>query len=340
MRSFWLWPCGLRLIRYRIPILPNQPLPILQYAQALPIWILQTTVIAREASVPRFVIFRLITRATAVLRAKPCGRSIATACIVIGLAWDTMTPAMAEQSQSIRTPTVEAMPINTPGTRVIEPSLSRAEQWGLETQEWERYEVLMQGIRGSVSPSTLSPIEVLGIHARDENERRLYAERWAMMMREDAERVLAFQRAYDEAHRRLFPDDELIEPAMVAANQARKPTTEPFVWHTSDRVLFFTTTQCAACDAVLERVVGQLSQFAGIDVFLVDARAGDEERIRAWASARNLDPIKVNKQAITLNVDSGARDKVTAITGQTDDELPLLVLRRGDVLTPLPISRF
>jgi len=37
------------------------------------------------------------------------------------------------------------------------------------------------------------------------------AEQWAMMMREDAERILAFQRAYDEAHKRLFPNGVLID---------------------------------------------------------------------------------------------------------------------------------
>ena len=69
---------------------------------------------------------------------------------------------------------------------------ARAIVWALSEDEWRRYRLLMQGVRGSVSPATLSPIEVLGIHARDTQERRRYAEQWARMMREDAERILAF----------------------------------------------------------------------------------------------------------------------------------------------------
>ena len=46
-------------------------------------------------------------------------------------------------------------------------------------------------------------------------ERRRYAERWARMMRDDAERILAFQHAYDQAWRRLFPAEPLIDPAQL-----------------------------------------------------------------------------------------------------------------------------
>ncbi|MCG7882525.1 MAG: TIGR03759 family integrating conjugative element protein, partial [Candidatus Thiodiazotropha endolucinida] len=77
--------------------------------------------------------------------------------------------------------------------------LANAHLWGLSETEWHRYKELMQGIRGSISPATISPIEVLGIHARDDAERQRYAEVWAHAMYEDAGRILAFQRAYDAA---------------------------------------------------------------------------------------------------------------------------------------------
>ncbi|MEW8057076.1 MAG: TIGR03759 family integrating conjugative element protein, partial [Candidatus Thiodiazotropha sp.] len=54
--------------------------------------------------------------------------------------------------------------------------LAHARLWGLSETEWRRYKQLMQGIRGSISPATISPIEVLGIHARDDAERQRYAE--------------------------------------------------------------------------------------------------------------------------------------------------------------------
>ena len=87
----------------------------------------------------------------------------------------------------------DARIVETP--RTITPLSSgettRAEAWGLSDTEWKRYRTLMDGIRGSVSPATLSPIEVLGIHARDEAERTRYAERWARVITDLKPRLFA-----------------------------------------------------------------------------------------------------------------------------------------------------
>ena len=115
---------------------------------------------------------------------------------------------------------------------------------------------------------------------------------------------------------------------------------EDLSWQPIDRVLFFTDSQCTTCDAVLERLVSQLEQFDGIDLYLVDVSAGEESRIREWAASKQIDPTWVSEQRVTLNIDAGALDKVTAHTGQQRASLPVLVLRRGEQLTPLPVSRF
>ncbi|MES9958701.1 MAG: hypothetical protein ABW086_16785 [Sedimenticola sp.] len=102
--------------------------------------------------------------------------------------------------------------------------LAHAHLWGLTETEWRRYKQLMQGIRGSISPATISPIEVLGIHARDDAERQRYAEVWAHAMVEDAGRILAFQRAYDAATKRLYPNMPLIDISRLPdKTKAKKP---------------------------------------------------------------------------------------------------------------------
>lgn len=224
---------------------------------------------------------------------------------------------------------------------MLTPSeLARMRTWGLSKTEWYRYRALMQGIRGSVSSATLSPIEVLGIHARDSDERRRYAEQWATMMREDAERILTFQRAYDEAQRRMYPDSVLIDARILDLAGPGPDLTEASGWRSGDRVLFFTSTQCPGCDAVLERMLGQLDRFSGMDLYLVDVAAGEESRIREWAASRQIDPQQVRQHSITLNIDAGALERTLARTGLQDAALPVLVRKRGNQLTPLPASRF
>jgi len=219
-------------------------------------------------------------------------------------------------------------------TAVIETPLSPAESararlWGLTETEWHRYRTLMQGIRGSISPSTLSPIEVLGIHARDEAERRRYAEAWARAMREDVARVLAFQRAYDEASRRLYPGQLLIDPARVPKPESKTSDLQP-----GDRLLVFTRTDCAGCDALLGRLLRRLDQIAGIDLYLVGLKPGDEPAVRDWAIEHDIRPDWVSGRRVTLNFDGGTLDRL----GQGAADLPLVMRRRGDEITPVAAS--
>lgn len=258
----------------------------------------------------------------------------------VGLCLSVALPAMAATGQTSSSFTSTKQAIDPSATEFVEHQALRAEQWGLDEIEWQRYQTLLQGIRGSVSPATLSPIEVLGIHARSAEERRRYAEQWAVLMRDDAERILAFQHAYDDAQRRLFPMGLLIDTRALASSTAQQGQTATWAWQPEDRVLFFTQTQCPTCDAVLERLVSQIQQFAGIDLYLVDLDAGEESRLRDWAAAQQIDPQWVRAHKLTLNIDAGALDKVSSHTGQQGQALPLLILRRNHQLTPLSVSHF
>ena len=206
---------------------------------------------------------------------------------------------------------------------------ARAEVWGVSATEWDRYRSLMEGVRGSISPATISPIEVLGIHARNDAERRRYAEQWAVMMREDAERILAFQHAYDQAGRLLYPSESLID---VARLPDRAESEQALI--ATDRVLLFALPDCAACDAILSRLLAKLDRVAGVDVYLVGVAAGDEGAIRDWATARGIQPEWVRTRRVTLNFDGGALERL--VPGQS--ELPYLMRRRGESVTPLPRS--
>jgi len=232
-------------------------------------------------------------------------------------------PIEANTTQSQITGTVN---VKTP---LLPIEKARAELWGLSETEWRRFRSLMEGIRGSISPSTISPIEVLGIHAEDAAERDRYAEIWARMMREDVSRILAFQHAYDEAGRRLFPGEQLIDPNRLPQNNPNSLDLS-----LEDRVLFFTRPDCPHCDRLLARVLSRVDEVAGIDIYLADVNSGDEVAVRAWASERGILQEWVKRRKVTLNFDAGALDRLTG--GQAP--LPVLMRRRGDDIEPLSAS--
>ncbi len=73
-----------------------------------------------------------------------------------------------------------------------------AQEWGLSTEEYARFEALMKGRRGIQSPG-LDPLTTLGIEARSDEERRRLAEKWVQQEFAGAEKELAFQREVDAA---------------------------------------------------------------------------------------------------------------------------------------------
>ncbi len=207
--------------------------------------------------------------------------------------------------------------------------LANARLWDLSETEWRRYKQLMQGIRGSISPATISPIEVLGIHARNEAERQRYAEVWAQAMYEDAGRILAFQHAYDAATKRLYPNMSLIDISRLPGKTEVKNT-----FQYGDRLLFFTRPDCPACDLVLNKLLKRIDEVNGIDIYLTNVGKGDDRAVRDWASNHNIDPGWVRNRRITLNHDGGALDKLT----QGKGEVPSVLRRRGEDVTRLLVS--
>lgn len=203
----------------------------------------------------------------------------------------------------------------------------RAEIWELSIDEWQRYQTLMEGIRGTVSVERISPVEVLGIHARDEAERRRYAEMWARMMHDDTERVLAFEQAYLAAWARLYPGASIVDLGGLGAGSA---VQEPIpAMELGDRLMMFVGPDCRVCDLALPTAIERIRTSAGVGLDLYLVGAGDDEAVRAWAQERRIPAELVRRRQITLNHDAG----LLARFGGAPEDLPLLVLRRGNDYT-------
>lgn len=95
-----------------------------------------------------------------------------------------------------------------------------AQIWDLDEEEMLRAKVLLEGPRKSFSVENLSPVEALGIHARNDAERRKYAEKFARAFRADVERSLAWNQAFTEAMQRLYPNDPVVDSAGLPATVA------------------------------------------------------------------------------------------------------------------------
>ncbi|HCE6397590.1 TIGR03759 family integrating conjugative element protein [Pseudomonas sp. P1B16] len=197
-------------------------------------------------------------------------------------------------AQSAETRTADNMPSHERPMATERTDEQQARGWGLSTEEWTRFRALMQGPLGIYSPN-LDPLTALGIEAHSEQERQRYAELQVEAEAHRVEKLLAYQRAYDDAWQRLHAD----MPRVILPDAG--PAFSPATPAANGRIAVFVKDACAACDQATLRLQAAGMEF---DIYVVDSRA-DDTRIRAWAQRIGIDPSKVRNSQITLNHDSG-----------------------------------
>ncbi|MCW5706937.1 TIGR03759 family integrating conjugative element protein [Shinella sp.] len=184
-----------------------------------------------------------------------------------------------------------AIPSRERSTTIIVSEERAASDWGLNTDEWSRYREVMQGPLGVYSPN-LDPLTALGIEARSDEERRRYAELQVGVEARRVEKLLAYQRAYDEAWQRLHPG---LERVAMAGGDALA-TAEG-----SGRLAVFVKEDCPSCGPLVQKLQSAGTEF---DLYMVGT-GQDDGRIRDWAKAMKIEPSRVREGKITLNHDSG-----------------------------------
>ncbi|WKV49511.1 TIGR03759 family integrating conjugative element protein [Dickeya fangzhongdai] len=167
-----------------------------------------------------------------------------------------------------------------------------AQEWGLKTDEWQRYSELMEGPIGTYSPN-LDPLSALGIEARSDEERQRYAELQVKAEARRVEKLLAYQRAYDEAWQRLNPGMQRV--SLPDAGLSRNTVTG------NGRTAVFVKDNCQPCTQLVQRLQASGTAF---DLYMVGSRQ-DDALIRAWARRAQIDPEQVRNGTITLNHDAG-----------------------------------
>ncbi|MGY2973478.1 integrating conjugative element protein (TIGR03759 family) [Pantoea sp. PA1] len=166
----------------------------------------------------------------------------------------------------------------------------QARQWGLSDSDWSRYQTLMKGERGIMSPG-LDPLTALGVETDNSAERRRLAELWVKHEYQRTEKELAFQRDVNAAWLRLYPETLAVNMGANAAGIAHD---------TQGRLALFLKDNCSRCDA---RLAAVLADNRPVDLYLVGIDSDDG--LRAWAVKHNIPVEKVRSRQITLNHDNG-----------------------------------
>lgn len=171
----------------------------------------------------------------------------------------------------------------------------QAAQWGLTEEEWSRYQTLMQGQRGILSPG-LDPLTALGVEARSDAERQRYAELQAQFEFERVTRELAYQRAYDEAAARLAEGTNRVTPFLLKPQGA----TRPLLQGLSSPIRYDVIVALKSCERCDQTVKDLVAKGVAMNLWVTDSNK-DDKKIRTWANRLKIPAEKVRSGLITLN---------------------------------------
>lgn len=200
-----------------------------------------------------------------------------------------------------------------------------ASRFQLSAEEWLEYEEHMKGTLGKRNQN-LDPVWVLGMKAKTPEQRRKYAELAAVQEKNYVEEVLAFQRSFTEANKRLFGDGLVMLQGMSDKGKSSIVLNKnPGKLLAGDRILFFTKARaCAECDEYFNKVVSNLKKLKGLglDIYFLDS-TDNNDLVQAWAREKGILAADVKAKNITLNHDKGTLQRIApSYTG------PATILRR------------
>ena len=229
--------------------------------------------------------------------------------------------SMAQVTQSLDT--YKTRHDTVVSTQVID---ERSDLLNLSPEEWEEHQHLVQNLRQYLSDESISPLEVLGIHAPTTQKRSEYAKRWAQIVYEDTQRVLMFQHAFDQAMEELIGNQPLIDVQKLPSKSDSQAILK------TDRILLFVEIDCFLCSDAIGSILERLDIAAGLDIYFVNQ--ADEADIGLWANQHGINPLDVEQGRVTLNMDLGTLERVYPRAGQ----VPVLLRLRDGIPSPISLA--
>ena len=194
-----------------------------------------------------------------------------------------------------------------------------AKRWGLDLQEWKRYLEIKKGPRGFWSPN-LDPIALLALEARDDQERRYYAKKYAIMQDKRIQDELTTDRYRREWVMEMYADGSAVDTSLLRqedlfGHKSTKPklsfANPSNAITVGDRFLFFVDISITTQD-LLNRLMNKLDDLFGVtlDIYVMGAKSDND--IHQWAKKSGVRADLVNSKLITLNYDNGALKKLSS----------------------------
>lgn len=204
-----------------------------------------------------------------------------------------------------------------------------AHAWGLQIQDYQHYQSLMQNTPSGHWYKDLDPAEVLALNSATPNEMMKYAKIQAQNIHVRVTRELAFNNLYRKAYKELYPHETPIASNIGTQNLSTMNVQD------GDRVWLFTGLRTPLGSFAYERLISlvQKTPHAVLDIYFVGNDV-DEKTIQTWALRAGIDPALVNKR-VTLNYGT---DRFNDLKKSNDAHLPYVGIVHNNKFQPITLN--
>ncbi|HAT1770912.1 TPA: TIGR03759 family integrating conjugative element protein [Legionella pneumophila] len=208
-----------------------------------------------------------------------------------------------------------------------------AKVWGLSEQEEKRYLQLMQSRSGVYYKNLrVTPIDILGLNARDDAEREHFAN---LAARQEAQKVaqnIAWNNAFYKAYNELFKDVPVVgdfDPSPYS------PYAHQPIQLKAGETLYFFIKHDDAVTTILLQLIDAINRTPDtkLNLLFLDM---DNNAIQLWANKHQIPIQLVTSQQITLNPGNQQFEGLALTKKQT----PLLLLANGKISQIVDLGRF
>ncbi len=207
--------------------------------------------------------------------------------------------------------------------------------WSLTFDEEKRYLFLMQNRSGLYyGKVTLSPVDILGLNARSDEERQHFA---AISAKQESQKIaqnLAWNAAFTKAYRQMTQGTPVIRPFNYAKFSPYH--YQPVQLKQGDVLDLFTDISTPISGAFSD-LIELLEKHPGVqlNVYFVSGKITDKA-IQQWANTQALPANWVKNKRVTLN-HGGSEYSALKVANK---RVPLLILVRGNHASTLDLGRF
>ena len=195
-------------------------------------------------------------------------------------------------------------------------------QVGIDEDAYDRYKYLVN-IKGLVEDTIKDdPLLVLGIYAKNDEEKRKYAILYMDREIKRADRVMQFISIYQKVYDEKYGNTPLVDLSSFKKKNSNMNLK-------SKRLVVFVNINCIKCKKIIKNIEIFLKQgkFLGVDIYFKNTKTNDD--INDWALTANIDYEMVVNKVITLNTGNDIAKKLKIIGDIT------YFIRDGDSLIPL-----